>query len=125
MGRWRIPVAVGVAVGIVIVLAGCGNGETASGDVRDGPAGTGAVRVVMKDSTFQPQVLEVPAGSAVTVEVRNDGDKNHNFTIDSLNVSTGPMHHGDVKTVRFTAPKGSTEFSCTWHKGMVGRIVAA
>jgi plastocyanin len=35
------------------------------------------------------------------------------------------MHHGDVKTVRFTAPKGTTEFSCTWHKGMVGRIVAA
>src|SRR6266540_3418295 len=41
-----------------------------------------------------------------------------------LHVSTGAMHHGDVKTVTFTAPKGSTEFSCTWHRGMVGRIVA-
>jgi plastocyanin len=124
MIRWRVLVAAGVTVGLIVMLAGCGKGETASGDVRSGPAGAGAVRVVMEDSTFQPAVLEVPAGAPVTVEIRNDGNKNHNFTIDSLNVGTGPMHHGDVKTVTFTAPKGSTEFRCTWHQGMVGRIVA-
>jgi plastocyanin len=72
-----------------------------------------------------PYHLRAPVKPARLVEVRNDGNKNHNFTIDSLNVSTGPVHHGDVKTVRFTAPKGTTAFSCTWHKGMVGRIVAA
>jgi plastocyanin len=118
-------VASGIAVGLVVVLAGCGKGETASGDVRSGPAAAGAVRLVMEDDRFQPEVLEVPAGSPVTVEVRNDGNKNHNFTIDSLGVSTGPMRHGDVKTVTFTALKGTTEFICTWHRGMVGRIVGA
>ena len=125
MGRWRMLVATGMAVGLIAVLAGCGKGETASGEVRSGPAAAGGVRLVMEDDRFQPEVLEVPAGSPVTVEVRNDGNKNHNFTIDSLGVSTGPMHHGEVKTVRFTAPKGTTEFICTWHKGMVGRIVGA
>jgi plastocyanin len=125
MGRWRMVVAAGIAVGLIVALAGCGKGETASGDVRSGPAGAGAVRLVMEDDRFQPEVLRVPVGSPVTVEVRNDGKKNHNFTVDNLNVSTGPMHHGDVKTVTFTAPKGTTAFSCTWHKGMVGRIVAA
>jgi plastocyanin len=124
MGRWRTLLAVGVAVGLVVLLGGCQQGEKAAGNVRPGPAGSGAVRLVMEDSTFQPQVLKVPAGSPVTVEVRNEGDKSHNFTIDSLNVSTGAMHHGDVMTVTFTAPKGSTQFSCTWHRGMVGRIVA-
>ncbi len=102
----------------------CQQGEKAAGNVRAGAAGPGAVRILMQDSTFQPQVLEVRAGSAVTVEVRNAGGKSHNFTIEGLHVSTGAMHHGDVKTVTFTAPKGSTEFSCTWHRGMVGRIVA-
>ena len=68
-------------------------------------------------------MAEVRAGSPVTLEVRNEGKKNHNFTIHSLHVSTGPMHPGDVQTVRFTRPKGSTESSCTWHSGMVGRIV--
>jgi plastocyanin len=125
MGCWRRLVATGVTVGLIVVLAGCGKGETASGDVRSGPAAAGAVRLVMEDDRFQPEVLEVPAGSPVTVEVRNDGNRSHNFTIDSLGVSTGPMHHGDVKTVRFTAPKGTTQFICTWHKGMVGRVVAA
>jgi plastocyanin len=124
MGRWRTLVAVALAVGLAVVLAGCQQGEKAAGNVRAGPAGAGAVRVLMQDNTFQPQALEVRAGSPVTVEVRNAGDKSHNFTIDSLNVSTGAMHHGDVKTVTFTAPKGSMEFSCTWHRGMVGRIVA-
>src|SRR6266487_2971465 len=101
MSRWKTLLAVGVAVGLVVLLAGCQQGEKAAGNVRTGPAGSGAV------------------------EVLNAGDKSHNFTIEGLHVSTGAMHHGDVKTVTFTAPKGSTEFRCTWHRGMVGRIVAA
>jgi plastocyanin len=124
MGRWKTLLTVGLAVGLVIVLAGCQQGEKAAGNVRAGAAGPGAVRVLMQDNTFQPQVLKVRAGSPVTVEVRNAGDKSHNFTIEGLHVSSGAMHHGDVKTVTFTAPKGATEFSCTWHRGMVGRIVA-
>jgi plastocyanin len=124
MGHWKTLLTIGVAIGLVVLLAGCQQGEKAAGNVRAGPAGSGAARVVMEDNTFQPEVLEVRAGSPVTVEVRNAGDKSHNFTIKGLHVSTGAMHHGDVKTVTFTAPKGSTEFSCTWHPGMVGRIVA-
>jgi plastocyanin len=123
MGRRRILVAIGAAVGLIVALAGCGAGEKASGDVHKGAAGAGAVRVVMQDDRFQPAVLRVPAGSPVTLEVRNDGQKNHNLTVAGLDVSTGPMHHGDVTTVRFTAPKGTTQFRCTWHQGMVGQIV--
>jgi plastocyanin len=124
MGHWKTLLTIGVAIGLVVLLAGCQQGEKAAGNVRSSPAGSGAVRVLMQDNTFQPQVLKVRAGSPVTVEVRSAGDKSHNFTIKGLHVSTGAMHHGDVKTVTFTAPKGSTEFSCTWHPGMVGRIVA-
>lgn len=123
MGRCRILVATGAAVGLIVVLAGCGAGEQAAGDVHKGAAGAGAVRVVMQDDRFQPADLRVPAGSPVTLEVRNDGQKNHNLTIAGLDVSTGPMRHGDVTTVRFTAPKGTTQFRCTWHPGMVGQIV--
>ncbi len=124
MDRWKTLLTVGVALAVVVLLAGCQQGEKAAGNVQAGPAGPGAVQVLMQDNTFQPQVLKVPAGSPVTVEVHNAGDKSHNFTIEGLHVSTGAMHHGDVKTVTFTAPKGATEFSCTWHPGMVGRIVA-
>ena len=121
MGHRRKLLAVGATLGLAVLLGGCG-GETASGDVRPGPAGQGAMRVIMKDEVFEPNVLNVPAGSPVTIEVRNFGEENHNLTIDALDTSTGAMQTGDVMTVTFTAPEGTTEFRCTWHPDMVGRI---
>jgi plastocyanin len=123
MGRWKKLLAVGATLGLAALLGGCA-GETASGDVRPGPAGQGAMRVIMKDEVFEPNALKVPAGSPVTIEVRNFGEEKHNLTIDDLDTSTGPMQTGDVMTVTFTAPRGMTEFRCTWHPDMVGRIVA-
>ena len=103
MGRLRNLLAVGATVGLAVLLGGCA-GETASGDVRPGPAGQGATRVIMKDEVFEPNVLKVPAGSPVTIEVRNFGEENHNLTIDALDTSTGAMQSNDVMTVTFTAP---------------------
>ena len=78
----------------------------------------------MKDNVFEPNVLDLPAGTEATLEVRNEGEMNHNFTIDALGVSTGPMEPGDVMTVRFTPPAGTSDFRCTWHPEMVGTINA-
>jgi plastocyanin len=118
-----VGAAFALAVSLAVSLAGCA-GETSQGDVRSGPAGSGAVRLVMVDELFRPDTLHLSAGTRVTVEVRNDGEENHNFTIDDLDTSTGAMQPGDVATVRFTPPKGTTEFRCTFHPDMVGRIVA-
>lgn len=123
MCRRKVFSVFGLTLVLGALLAGCA-GETASGNVRPGPAGPGAGRVVMKDEVFEPDVLEVPASSPVTLEVSNAGEENHNLTIDDLDTSTGAMQSGDVVTVTFTAPKGTTEFRCTWHPDMVGRIVA-
>ena len=58
------------------------------------------------------------------VEVRNEGSDDHNFTIDVLNLSTGTIEPGQVKTATFTVPSGTTEYHCTFHPGMRGEIVA-
>jgi plastocyanin len=96
-----------------------------SGDVQDGEAGADAVEITLQDDEFAPDVFELEAGTEVTVEVRNDGGYGHNFTIDSLDLSTGTVEPGQVVTATFVVPDGTTGFRCTFHPGMDGEIVTA
>jgi plastocyanin len=111
-------VVVVLAVGAAAARALNSLGETAAGDVRPGPATSGASKVVMRDNVFDPTTASVAAGTRVEIEIQNSGPASHNFTSEALNVSTGPMQAGDVKTVSETVP-GRTQFICTWHQGMV------
>jgi plastocyanin len=103
-------------------LVGCSRER--SGDVVTGPGGPDAVAVVMVDSRFDPETLELEAGAEVALEVRNDGSAQHNLTIDELDLSTGTMSSGDVVTATVTVPDGTIGFRCTFHPGMDGEIVA-
>jgi plastocyanin len=114
-----------VGVGAAVLVLGGGLGETAAGDVRDGPGGSDATRVAMVDNAFQPPAITVTSGAPVEIELSNTGQVNHNFTSEALKVSTGPMQPGDVKTVTVTLPAGSTQFVCTWHPGMVIDVTGA
>jgi plastocyanin len=80
--------------------------------------------VATQDDEFEPDVLRLQAGTEVQVEVRNEGSQGHNFTIDSLDLSTGTVEPGSVVAAAFTVPNGTTEFHCTFHPGMTGEIVA-
>jgi plastocyanin len=127
MRRWKV--LIGVAALVLIVGAGAvvalsnALGEKAAGDVRQGPGGPGATQIVMYDDTFQPGSVQVDAGVPATFEVRNAGQSSHNFTSTDLNVSTGAMESGDIVTVTVTVPKGTTQFVCTWHPGMVMEVI--
>ena len=129
MRRWIVIAGVAALLLVVVIGAGAavtyGNalGEKVAGDVRPGPGGQGATQVVMQDDTFQPGSLQVEAGVPTTFEVRNAGQRSHNFTSTGLDVSTGPMKPGDVVTVRATVPEGTTQFVCTWHPGMVIEVI--
>jgi nitrite reductase (NO-forming) len=116
-----------IVTGIVLTatLAGCGGGKEASGNVHEGPGGPDAVDLTMQDLQFSPDSLDLSAGSTVEVQLTNDGDQAHNFTIDDLDLSSGTIDPGKVVTVTFTVPTGTTQFVCTFHPGMDGQIVAA
>ena len=106
----------------LVVLTGCARER--SGDVHDGVAGPDAVEVVQEDDAFDPEALRLEAGSEVEVEVRNEGNDAHNFTIDALDLSTGTIEPGHVITATFEVPNGTTAYHCTFHPGMRGEIVA-
>jgi len=121
MKLWSHASVVTLAVSLV-ALTGCARER--SGDVHEGAAGADAVEVVLQDDAFVPDDLRLEAGTEVDVEVRNDGSDGHNFTIESLDLSTGTIEPGHVMTATFVVPNGTTEYHCTFHPGMRGVIVA-
>jgi nitrite reductase (NO-forming) len=106
-----------------VVLTGCG--AEASGNVSAGPGGPDALPVVAVDNRFEPERLELPAGDEVEVEITNDGGTTHDFTIEELDLSTGPIEPGDVATATFNVPDGESTFVCSIHGGMEGSITGS
>lgn len=122
MRPWSGTSIVVLAVAL-IALTACAHER--SGNVHDGAAtGSDAVEVTLHDDEFDPATLALNAGDEVSVEVHNDGSSQHNFTIDSLNLSTGTVEPGKVVTATFVVPDGTTEYHCTFHPGMHGEILA-
>ena len=120
MKPWFRTPLIALAV-VLVALTACSRER--SGDVQEGSGGPDAVQVTLNDDEFEPDVLQLDAGTEVTVEVRNDGSNGHNFTIDELDLSTGTVDPGQVVTATFEVPAGTTEFHCTFHPAMDGEIV--
>ncbi|HZA19718.1 MAG TPA: cupredoxin domain-containing protein [Actinomycetota bacterium] len=109
---------------VALVLAACGPDSTPSGDVSGGPARGDATRIVADDNHFDPNGLELDAGRGAEIEITNNDDTAHDFTIESLDLSTGIIEPGEVATARFRVPEEGLEFVCSLHDGMSGRIEA-
>ena len=107
---------------IAILLSSCESGSEVSGDVSIGSARADAVELVTDKMVFIPGTLELPAGEKVTVEIANADDIPHDFVIESIDLSTGAIEGGEAATATFTVPDSGTEFVCTIHRGMTGRI---
>jgi plastocyanin len=138
-----------IIAGCVLVLAaaGCGSSsssssgttteESSGGDGQKTIAGvkandhgtkpvedSGKTEVEMDDFYFEPTVLEGKPGQKVELELKNEGETEHSFTIDSQNVDQelGP---GEEAEVDVTIPKsGVVSFYCKFHKssGMAGAL---
>ena len=107
-----------------------GGGQKAIAGVNANDHGTKAVEdngkteVELDDFYFEPTVLEGKPGQKVTLELKNEGNTEHTFTIDSQSVDQdlGP---GEEAEVDVTIPKsGVVSFYCKFHKssGMAGAL---
>jgi plastocyanin len=114
-----------VSIGAALLLLGACTSPDPSGDVSAGPGRRGAIEVTAADDAFHPDRLQFSAGKEVQIEIVNEDDGTHNFTIDELGLSTGAIDAGAVATARFVVPEGETTFVCTLHPGMEGVIIGA
>ena len=148
----RRSVVIVAALALVLIAAGCGSSSSSSSSggggttteesggggggqktiagVNTNDHGTKAVEdngkteVEMDDYYFEPTVLQGKPGEKVTLELKNEGQTVHTFTIDaqSVNKELGP---GEEAEVDVTIPKsGVVSFYCRFHKseGMAGAL---
>lgn len=88
---------------------------------------TGQTEVELDDYYFEPTVLQAKPGSRVTLELKNEGKVEHNFSIDGQNLDQD-IDPGKGATVTVMVPEsGEVSFYCKYHKsmGMAGALAAS
>jgi plastocyanin len=135
--RWAlIACAVVLAAVSVFLAASCGGdgssegggGTTTVGGVEANDHGTkdvsgeSMVEVELDDDYFSPTVLEGTPGQRLTLELKNEGSKEHNLTISELKIDQD-IEGGETANVEVTLPEsGTLSFFCKYHRaaGMAG-----
>ncbi len=119
---WRFIGFPTAGLAAAALLVACGGGAERAGDVTKGPAPGEAVKVEAGDNFFKPETLKVKPGDNIAVEVRNTGERPHDWTADDLGISTGVISPGEVFHATFAVPENEVEYVCTLHAGMNGTI---
>jgi plastocyanin len=105
-----------------------GGGGSKTTAASSSSSSSGEVKVDMVDNAFEPKTITGKAGSTVKVELKNTGQAEHNFKIDSQKGVDADVEPGEDKTVSLKIPaSGSVQFYCEYHKGlgMVGTVKAS
>jgi plastocyanin len=85
---------------------------------------SGETEVELDDFYFEPTVLEGKPGQKVTLELKNEGQVEHSFTVDSQGIDQD-IEPGEDAKVTIKIPKsGAVSFYCKYHKssGMAGAL---
>jgi len=118
-----------IAVALAFGAAACGGGSSSNGgesETTSSGGGSGKTEVDLKDDFFEPKTITGKPGQKITLELKNQGSNEHNFTLEAQNVNQDvePQEEAEVTV---TIPKsGSLTFFCEYHKalGMTGTLTA-
>jgi plastocyanin len=128
---------------LVLLVAGCGGSKkSSSGGESKGKKATiagvsandhgtkqvsGKAEVELDNYYFNPTVLKGKPGARVTLDLKNEGSVEHNFSIDSQSIDQN-IQPGKTATVTVQIPSsGQVSFYCKFHKsmGMAGALEAS
>jgi plastocyanin len=106
-----------VAVSVALLLAACAEG---GGSTTDEPVRTDRV-VLPKSYRFEPEAIEIDAGTTVTWV--NEDDFPHNVHLLDGSDRTEPLPVGVQASITFEEP-GTIEYECSLHpQQMQGRVL--
>jgi plastocyanin len=136
-------VVVITALSLLFVAAGCG-GSSKSGDeseeaptsttimgtqvqshgTKDVSTASGKVEIELYDNYFEPTILKGKPGQMVELELKNEGNAAHTFTLAEQSVDKEIQPGDETETdVKFPA-SGELKFVCKFHgaEGMIGAL---
>jgi plastocyanin len=78
-----------------------------------------SLEVEADDFYFKPTYVQGKPGQTLTIELHNEGEATHTFTVDSLGIDE-ELSAGATKDVSVTLPDtdGTVEFHCDFHVAM-------
>ena len=97
---------------VALVVGACSSDDEPTG-AGDGGGGTADQTITIADFTFDPDTLTVPSGEDVTIEVTNNDDAEHSFTLDDDSVSQD-VEGGETQTVTLNLTEG-IGWHCEYH----------
>ena len=138
-------VVVTIALSLLFVAAGCGGSSSGSDEgseessttiggaqdeshgVKDVSSESGKIEIELDDNYFEPTILKGKPGQMVELELKNEGNTTHTFTIaeQSINKEIQP---GDETETEVKFPQsGVLKFVCTFHQGegMIGALLTS
>ena len=103
-----------------ILIDGVGANFHGVGRVVDG----GTIEMEMDENYFGPTILKGPAGATVTIDIENEGVRQHNFSVPSqgIDLNCGVRAHDEVEIV--FPRSGVLAFTCKYGitSGMRGAL---
>lgn len=115
-----------LALPLTLAVAACGDDteevDTPNNASGDGNGGESAIEVSASDFSFSPPKVSVDPGMEVSVQITNNGNVQHTFTMDDLGIDE-TIDPGEEVTVSL-ALETDQRFYCRFHEsaGMEGTI---
>jgi plastocyanin len=121
----RLSAVPAVVLVTALALGGCGSDDDDDDSSSDEGSTSGPAEVITAaDFSFDPTEVRLTAGEEVTLEVRNEGDVEHNLTVEDLEVDED-AEPGESGRATVTPDAGTYDFYCEYHPDrMTGSITA-
>jgi len=120
MKKWLMGLVVLCAMVIGVITSGS-LGVLAESDV----VRQKTIEIQLNDDYFNPETITIPSGKTTTLILKNEGQKEHTFTVEKLGIDA-EVQPGKEKTITVKPQNSGTyELICRYHfnSGMVGKVI--
>ncbi|AIK38065.1 cupredoxin domain-containing protein [Bacillus pseudomycoides] len=123
--KWLTGLVILLAMIVVVTTPGSLSVFAESGVVTQPIESVKVLEVELNDDYFNPKVITIPIGRTTTLILKNQGEKEHTFTVEKLRIDA-EVQPGKEKTIIVKPKKpGTYELICRYHfqKGMDGKVI--